>query len=164
MTLYIHNTLTRQKEEFRPIDPKKVRVYFCGPTVYNYAHIGNARACVVFNLFVGVLRHAYGRGHVQYVSNFTDIDDKIIEAAKQSGEKIEAITTKFAKIYNEDMAALGVQPPDHQPRATDYIPQMLAMIDKLIKAGHAYAAEGHVLLVCRPSRTMGRFRAATAMT
>jgi cysteinyl-tRNA synthetase len=145
MTVYIHNTLTRRKEEFKPIDAKKVRVYFCGPTVYNYAHIGNARACVVFNLLVNVLRHAYGQHHVQYVSNLTDIDDKIIEAAKQSGEDISVITQKYAKIYNEDMAALGAEKPDHQPRATDYIPQMLSMIDKLIKAGHAYAAEGHVL-------------------
>ena len=145
MTIHIHNTLTRRKEEFKPIDAKKVRVYFCGPTVYNYAHIGNARACVVFSLLVKVLRHAYGQQHVQYVSNLTDIDDKIIEAAKQSGEDISAITQKYAKIYNDDMAALGVEKPDHQPRATDYIPQMLEMIGRLIKAGHAYAAEGHVL-------------------
>jgi len=145
MTVHIHNTLTRSKEEFKPIDPKKVRVYFCGPTVYNYAHIGNARACVVFNQLVQVLRYAYGTGHVQYASNLTDIDDKIIEAAKQSGEDISVITKKYAAIYNEDMAALGAGKPDFQPRATDYVPQMLAMIDKLIKAGHAYAAEGHVL-------------------
>jgi cysteinyl-tRNA synthetase len=145
MTVHIHNTLTRRKEEFKPIDPKKVRVYFCGPTVYNYAHIGNARACVVFNQLVQVLRHAYGAGHVQFTSNLTDIDDKIIEAAKQSGEDISVITKKYAAIYNEDMAALGAGKPDFQPRATDYVPQMLAMIDKLIKAGHAYVAEGHVL-------------------
>ncbi len=145
MILYIHNTLTRRKEEFKPIDAQKVRVYFCGPTVYNYAHIGNARACVVFNLLVKVLRHAYGAAHVQYVSNLTDIDDKIIEAAKQSGEKIDVITQKYARIYNEDMAALGAEKPDMQPRATDYIPQMLAMVQKLIETGHAYAAEGHVL-------------------
>lgn len=145
MTVYLHNTLTRRKEEFKPIDPKKVRIYFCGPTVYNYAHIGNARACVVYNQLVKVLRHAYGQQHVQYVSNLTDIDDKIIEAAKQSGEKIDVITKKYAQIYNEDMAALGAEKPDFQPRATDYIPQMLAMIRKLIDSGHAYAAEGHVL-------------------
>ena len=145
MTVYIHNTLTRQKEEFKPIDPKKVRVYFCGPTVYNYAHIGNARACVVFNLLVKVLRYAYGAEHVQYASNLTDIDDKIIEAAKQSGEKINTITEKYAAIYNADMAALGAEKPDFQPRATDYIPQMLAMVRKLIESGHAYVAEGHVL-------------------
>jgi cysteinyl-tRNA synthetase len=145
MTVYIHNTLSRRKEEFKPIDAKKVRVYFCGPTVYNYAHIGNARACVVYNQLVKLLRHVYGKAHVQYVSNITDIDDKIIEAAKQSGEKIDVITKKFAQIYNEDMAALGAEQPDFQPRATDYVPQMLTMIDKLVKAGHAYTAEGHVL-------------------
>lgn len=145
MTVRIHNTLTRKKEEFRPIDPKNVRVYFCGPTVYNYAHIGNGRAAVVFDLLVRVLRYAYGRQHVQYVSNLTDIDDKIIEASQQTGEEIGVITKKFAAIYNEDMKALGVAGPDKQPRATEYVPQMLAMVGKLIKAGHAYEAEGHVL-------------------
>ncbi len=145
MTVFLHNTLTRKKEEFKPIDPKKVRVYFCGPTVYNYAHIGNARAAVAFNLLAKVLRYAYGQKHVNYVSNLTDIDDKIITASQQTGEDISVITKKYAEIYNEDMAALGVEKPDAQPRATGYIPQMLAMIDKLVKSGHAYAAEGHVL-------------------
>ena len=145
MTVYLHNTLTRKKEEFKPLDPKNVRVYFCGPTVYNYAHIGNARAAVVFNLLAKVLRYAYGQEHVRYVSNLTDIDDKIIAAAQETGEGIGAITKKYADIYNEDMAALGVERPDAQPRATEYIPQMLAMIDKLVKSGHAYEAQGHVL-------------------
>lgn len=145
MAIYIHNTLTRKKEEFKPIDAKNVRIYFCGPTVYNYAHIGNGRAAVVFSLLAQVMRHAYGKNHVRYVSNITDIDDRIIDAAKQTGEKIETITQKFADIYNKDMAALGVEKPDHQPRATEYIPQMLSMIGKLIKAGHAYEVEGHVL-------------------
>jgi len=145
MTLRIHNTLTRQKEDFKPIDPQNVRVYFCGPTVYNYAHIGNARAAVVFDLLVRVLRHEYGAQHVRYVSNFTDIDDKIIAAAKETGEPISAITEKFGRIYNEDMAALGVNGPDVQPKATEYIPQMIAMVEKLIARKHAYAAEGHVL-------------------
>ncbi len=145
MTVFIYNTLSRQKEEFKPINPMKVRVYFCGPTVYNYAHIGNARACVVFNLLVKVLRYAYGAAHVQYVSNITDIDDKIIEAAKQSGEDIGVITKKYSDIYNADMSALGAVQPDSQPHATEYIPQMLAMIGKLIESGHAYVAEGHVL-------------------
>jgi len=145
MTLYLYNTLSRQKEEFVPIDAQNVRLYACGPTVYNYAHIGNARPAVVFDLLARVLRHIYGAEHVTYTRNITDIDDKIIQAAADTGTDISAITEKYARIYNEDMGALGVGLPDHQPRATDYIPQMIDMIEKLIAAGHAYAAEGHVL-------------------
>jgi cysteinyl-tRNA synthetase len=145
MTVYLHNTLTRAKEEFRPIDAKNVRVYACGPTVYNYAHIGNARPAVIFDLLTRVLRHEYGAENVRYTRNITDIEDKIMDAAKEAGVPISEITEKFTRIYNEDMAALGVEKPDHQPRATDYIPQMIGMIEKLIKAGNAYAAEGHVL-------------------
>lgn len=145
MPIYIHNTLTRQKEVFKPIDPKNVRVYACGPTVYNYAHIGNARPAVIFDLLVRVLRHAYGKRHVSYTRNITDIDDKIMDAAAETGQPIAEITEKFTRIYNDDMAALGVLPPDHQPRATEYVTQMLLMIEKLIRAGHAYAADGHVL-------------------
>ena len=145
MTLYIHNTLTRQKEEFKPIDAENVRLYACGPTVYSYAHIGNARPAVIFDLLAQLLRHIYGREHVRYTCNITDIDDKIINAAKLTGEPISAITEKFARIYNEDMAAIGVEKPDCQPRATEYISQMLAMVGRLVEAGHAYVAEGHVL-------------------
>lgn len=145
MTIYLHNTLSRQKEAFIPLDAKKVRLYACGPTVYNYAHIGNGRAAVAFDLLARLLRYAYGKNHVQYVRNITDIDDKIIDASAATGEPISAITDKFAKIYNDDMAMIGVLPPDFQPKATDYIPQMQAMIAKLIAAGHAYVAEGHVL-------------------
>lgn len=145
MTLRLHNTLTREKETFTPIDPKNVRLYFCGPTVWNYAHIGNARGPVIYGLLARLLRHEYGRGHVKYVSNVTDIDDKIMDAAKQSGEPINALTERFTKIYNEDMAALGADAPDLQPRATEYIPQMIAMIEKLIAGRHVYAAHGHVL-------------------
>ncbi|MBI1214959.1 MAG: cysteine--tRNA ligase [Alphaproteobacteria bacterium] len=143
--LYIYNTLSREKEEFKPIDRKNVRLYACGPTVYNYAHIGNARPAVVFDLLAKVLRYIYGRRHVTYTRNITDIDDKIIAAAKETGAEISAITEKYAKIYDEDMAALGVEKPDHQPKATDYIGPMVRMIKKLIDAGHAYEAEGHVL-------------------
>lgn len=145
MAIYLHNTLTRQKEEFHPIDAANVRLYACGPTVYNYAHIGNARPAVIFDLLARLLRHTYGAEHVTYTRNITDIDDKILQAAKDSGEDISVITEKFTRIYNEDMGALGVAAPDHQPRATDYIPQMIDMIEKLIKTEHAYAAEGHVL-------------------
>ena len=145
MSLFLHNTLTRQTEEFKPIDTQNVRLYACGPTVYNYAHIGNARPAVIFDLLARVLRHIYGDDHVTYTRNITDIDDKIIQAAAESGEEISAITEKYAQIYNEDMGALGVAIPDHQPKATDYIPQMVDMIGKLIASGNAYAAEGHVL-------------------
>ncbi|HQX26449.1 MAG TPA: cysteine--tRNA ligase [Alphaproteobacteria bacterium] len=141
--LRLYNSLTRKKEEFTPLDPSHVRVYACGPTVYNYAHIGNARMAVVFDLLANVLRSIYPK--VTYVSNITDVDDKIMVAAKESGEAIDVITRKFEKIYNEDMAALGVAKPDVQPRATEHIPEMIALCEALIKRGHAYEAEGNVL-------------------
>ncbi len=145
--LKIHNTLTGQKEVFSPIDPAHVRVYACGPTVYNYAHIGNGRMAVVFDQLVRVLRALYPR--VSYVSNITDVDDKIMDASQQSGEAIDVITRKFEKIYNEDMKAMGVSAPDVQPRATEHIAEMIAQIEQLIARGHAYAATGeaagHVL-------------------
>jgi cysteinyl-tRNA synthetase len=141
--LRLYNSLTRKKEEFSPLDPKHVRVYACGPTVYNYAHIGNARMAVVFDLLVCVLRNIYPK--VTYASNITDIDDKIMAAAKETGEAVEVITRKFEKIYNEDMAALGVPKPDVQPRATETIPEMITLCEALIARGHAYEAEGHVL-------------------
>lgn len=141
--LRLFNSLTREKEEFTPQQPGHARVYACGPTVYNYAHIGNARMAVVFDLLANVLRTIYPK--VTYVSNITDVDDKIMVAAKETGEAIEAITRKFEKIYNEDMAALGVTKPDVQPRATEHIPEMIDLCEKLIARGHAYAAEGHVL-------------------
>jgi len=145
MTLRLYNSLTRRKEEFRPIDSQNVRMYVCGPTVYDYAHIGNARAVVVFDLLYRVLRHEYGANHVKYVRNITDVEDKIIDAARANGEPIEALTERTARIFHEDMAALGNLPPDVEPRATDHIPQMIAMIEKLIASGHAYAAQGHAL-------------------
>ena len=139
----LHNTLTGEKAVFIPIDPSHVKVYACGPTVYSYAHIGNARMAVVFDLLVNVLRAHYPR--VTYVSNITDVDDKIMNAANETGEAIDSITRKFEKIYNEDMALLGVAVPTVQPRATEHIPQMIALCEKLIARGHAYAADGHVL-------------------
>ncbi len=141
--LKLYNSLAREKQVFEPIDAAHVRVYACGPTVYNYAHIGNARMAVVFDLLVRVLRGCYSK--VTYVSNITDVDDKIIKAARASGEPIEAITVKYAEIYNTDMAALGVSAPDVQPRATEYIPQMVGLIEKLIVEEHAYVSDGHVL-------------------
>ena len=142
-TLKLHNSLSGAKETFQPIDSANIRVYACGPTVYNYAHIGNARMAVAFDQLVRILRVLYPK--VTYASNITDVDDKIMNAARESGENIESITTKFTRIYNEDMASLGVLPPDIQPHATGHIPDMVVLIEQLIARGHAYAAEGHVL-------------------
>jgi cysteinyl-tRNA synthetase len=145
MALTLYNSLTRRKDEFRPIDPQNVRMYVCGPTVYDYAHIGNARAVVVFDLLYRVLRHEYGADHVKYVRNITDVEDKIIDAAQANGEPIEALTERTARIFHEDMAALGNLEPDAEPRATAHIPQMIQMIGRLIETQHAYEAQGHVL-------------------
>jgi cysteinyl-tRNA synthetase len=145
MPLTLYNTLTRRKEPFEPIDPKRVGLYVCGPTVYDHAHIGNARAVVAFDVLYRVLRHEYGAEHVRYVRNITDVEDKIIAAARENGEPIDALTRRTTAIFHQDMAKLGNLPPDIEPRATEYIPQMIAMIERLITSDHAYAAEGHVL-------------------
>ena len=139
----LYNSLAREKQVFEPIDKNNVRVYACGPTVYDFAHIGNARMAVVFDQWIRVLRTVYPK--VTYVSNITDIDDKIMDAAKAKGVPVSEITEKYAAIYNADMAALGVNPPDMQPKATECIPEMIAMIETLIAKGHAYEAQGHVL-------------------
>jgi cysteinyl-tRNA synthetase len=141
--LRIHDTLSRGKVDFEPIDPKHVRLYVCGPTVYDYAHIGNARPVVVFDVLVRLLRRLYGR--VTYVRNITDVDDKINARARESGEDIRSITERTAEAFHADMAALGAGRPDVEPRATEHIAQMIAMIETLIAKGNAYAAEGHVL-------------------
>jgi cysteinyl-tRNA synthetase len=145
MPLTLYNTLTRRKEAFEPLDPTRVRLYVCGPTVYDLAHIGNARAVVAFDLLYRVLRHEYGENHVTHVRNITDVEDKIIAAARDNGEQIDDLTRRTTAIFHEDMAALNNLPPDIEPRATGYIPQMIAMIERLIGSGHAYAAEGHAL-------------------
>ena len=147
MSLRLYNTLSRTKEEFVPVDPDRVTMYVCGPTVYSYAHIGNARPAVVFDVLVRFLRHLWPK--VVYARNITDIDDKINAAAKEQGVEISVITKKFEQIYVDDMAAIGVTEPDIDPHATDHIPEMISMMEKLIANGHAYAAEGHVLFnVC----------------
>ncbi|MEM8832939.1 MAG: cysteine--tRNA ligase [Pseudomonadota bacterium] len=143
MTIKLSNSLSREKEEFVPIDPKHVRLYACGPTVYNFAHIGNARMAVVFDCWARLLRHHYPK--VTYVSNITDVEDKIMIAAQKEGVPISEITEKYTKIYNDDMASLGVAPPDIQPKATEHIQEMIDQIGQLIDRGHAYEAEGHVL-------------------
>ncbi|WP_140720449.1 cysteine--tRNA ligase [Pseudomonas sp. Hp2] len=143
MSLRLHNNLTRRVEPFAPLDPACPTMYVCGPTVYNYVHIGNARGPVVFGVLAALLRRRYGA--LRYARNITDVDDKINAAAKEQGVPISAITERFAAAYREDMAALGVAPPDIEPEATAHIPQIVAMIEGLIERGHAYAAEGHVL-------------------
>lgn len=149
--LRLHNTLTRRKDDFVPIDPGNVRMYVCGPTVYDYAHIGNARPAIVFDVLFRLLRHLYGANSVSYVRNVTDVDDKInARAAKEYSdlplnEAIRRVTEATEKQYHEDVAALGCLPPTHEPRATEHLPDMVAMVEELIAGGHAYVAEGHVL-------------------
>ena len=142
-TLTLHNTATRTKSAFEPADPESVTVYVCGPTVYNVVHIGNGRPAVVFDVLVRLLRVLYP--NVTYVSNITDIDDKINAAAAESGEPISDLAERYAATYEEDMAALWVLPPDVRPRATHHIPEIISMIERLIELGHAYEADGHVL-------------------
>jgi len=143
MSLQLQNTLSGRKEFFKPVNESHVRVYACGPTVYNFAHIGNARMAVVNDLLIRVLKTQFKK--VTYVSNITDIDDKIIDAAKETGEDISEITIKYTDIYNKDMGALGVNLPDIQPKATDHIDGMIELIKKLIDNDNAYEKNGHVL-------------------
>ena len=143
MKQYLYNSLTGKKEEFSPIDESNIRMYVCGPTVYNYVHIGNARPAVVFDTLVRVLRANYEK--VTYVSNITDIDDKIIDAAAVQKVPISEITQKYTDIYNQNMEVLGVQAPDIQPKATEYLPEMIELIEQLIEKGFAYEKDGHVM-------------------
>ena len=145
MTIRLTNTATRKKEEFIPFDTTNVRMYVCGPTVYDRAHIGNARPVIVFDVLFRLLRHVYGADHVQYVRNFTDVDDKINARAAASGRSIGEITDETIQWYLDDMSEIGALQPTDMPRATEYIGQMIAMIEELIAKGHAYEAEGHVL-------------------
>ena len=140
---HLFNTLSGNKEKLEAIDPKHLKIYACGPTVYNYAHIGNARMAVVFDTLVRTLRMIYPK--VTYVSNITDIDDKIIDAAMEQNVEITSITEKYTQIYNEDMSKLNVLQPDIQPKATEYISEMIDLIAELIKKDFAYEKEGHVL-------------------
>lgn len=141
--LTLHNTLTRSKQVFQPIDPDHVKLYVCGPTVYDRAHVGNARAIVVYDVLVRLLRHLYP--NVTYVRNITDVDDKINARAAESGEAIAVLTARTAQWFHDDMAALGALPPDVEPRATAHVDEMIGIIERLIVSGHAYAADGHVL-------------------
>ena len=143
MSLQLHNTLTRRLEPFVPLDPACPTMYLCGPTVYNFVHIGNARGPVLFGVLAALLRRRYGA--LRYARNITDVDDKINAAARELSVPIATITDKYAAAYRADMAALGIAPPDLEPAATAHIPQIIAMIERLVESGHAYAAEGHVL-------------------
>ncbi|GAA6179098.1 cysteine--tRNA ligase [Shimia sp. NS0008-38b] len=152
----LHNTLKRRKEVFTPIDPNNVRMYVCGPTVYDRAHIGNARPVVVFDVLYRLLREVYGADHVTYVRNFTDVDDKINARAAESGRAIGEITAETTQWYLDDMGALGAMEPNHMPRATQYIAEMITMIEKLIADGFAYAHDGHVLFRVRKYDDYGK--------
>jgi cysteinyl-tRNA synthetase len=156
MDIRLFNTLTRAKDLLVPGDPGRVTMYVCGPTVYDRAHIGNARPAVVFDLLRRLLGHAYGEAHVLYARNITDIDDKIITKAASEGVAIGEVTQRFEAHYLADMAALGVRRPDLEPHATTSIPAMLAMIGTLIDKGHAYAADGHVLFEVATAGDYGR--------
>ncbi len=140
---HLHNSLTRRKERFEPAEPGNVRMYVCGPTVYDLAHLGNARPVVVFDVVARLLRRLYPS--VNYVRNITDVDDKINARAKASGESIGAVTARTTADFHADMAALGTLPPDHEPRATAHIAEMIMVVERLVASGHAYEAEGHVL-------------------
>ena len=142
MTINLHDTLRAKKVAFEPLEPGKVTMYLCGPTVYNYAHIGNARPAVVFDLLARLLRREY---KLTFARNITDVDDKINAAALETGKPIDEITERFIKAYNDDMAVLGVLPPDIEPRATRHIDEMIEMIAELVDKGFAYEADGHVL-------------------
>ncbi len=145
MKIKLTNTLTRKKEVFKPADPKRVTLYVCGPTVYSYAHIGNFRPVVAFDVLFRVLRYLYGKDNVLYATNFTDVDDKIIAASVETGEPMAAITKKYAKAYEEDSAALNALPPTFRPTAIAHIPQMIEMMQKLERKKYAYETEDSLL-------------------
>jgi cysteinyl-tRNA synthetase len=145
MPLRLYNTLTRQKDPFTPLDPANVRLYACGPTVYDQLHIGNGRMLTVFDVLFRLLRHEYGENNVTYVRNITDVDDKINARAAERGVDIRVLTDEMTKVFHEDAKALGCLAPTVEPRATDHIAEMIALIEKLLAKGHAYVAEGHVL-------------------
>jgi cysteinyl-tRNA synthetase len=145
MELRLHDTMAREKRPFTPADPARVTLYVCGPTVYNRAHIGNARPAVVFDTLARLLRHVYGAASLVYARNVTDVDDKIIEAARAENVEPAVITGRFERHYDADMGVLGVLPPTITPHATDHVADMIAMIERLIGLGNAYEADGHVL-------------------
>jgi cysteinyl-tRNA synthetase len=156
MPLRLYNTLTRRKEVFAPIDLANVRLYACGPTVYDHLHIGNGRMLIVFDVLFRLLRQIYGADHVTYVRNITDVDDKINARAAERGIDIRVLTDEMTKIFHEDARALGCLPPTVEPRATDHIAQMIAIVERLVAKGHAYVSEGHVLFDVHAMPAYGR--------
>jgi len=156
MELRLYDTLTREKRTFTPIDPARVRIYVCGPTVYDFAHIGNARPVIVFDVLFRLLRHVYGGRHVTYVRNITDVDDKINARAAERGISIREVTEETYKNFKEDVAALGCLPPTVEPRATEHVEEMKALIDRLVKSGNAYVAEDHVLFHVASMKDYGK--------
>ncbi len=153
MTIFLYDTLRAKKIAFEPLEPGQVTMYLCGPTVYNYAHIGNARPAVVFDLLTRLLRREY---KLTFARNITDVDDKINAAALETGKPIDEITERFIKAYNDDMAVLGVLPPDIEPRATRHVDEMIEMIAELIEKGFAYEADGHVVFDVAANETYGQ--------
>lgn len=149
MSIFLYDSYSRAKREFVPADPERVTIYCCGPTVYAPPHIGNARAAVAADQLVRVMRHAYGRDNVRYARNFTDIDDKIMKAAREEDVEISVITARAEKAYLEGLDALGCERPDVAPRATETIDQMQVLVTTLLERGHAYAGEGHILFDTR---------------
>ena len=155
MALSLYDTMAREKRVFEPADPDRVTMYVCGPTVYDHAHIGNFRPAVVFDLLFRLLRHLYGTDHIVYARNFTDIDDKIIKAAKETGASIEEITAKYTKIYKDETAAFNILTPTIEPAATDHIGDMIGIVETLIEKEFAYAADGHVLFSVKKYKDYG---------
>ena len=145
MALYLYDTFSKSKREFRPIDPNNIRMYVCGPTVYDYAHVGNARPVIVFDTLFRIMRHSYGVDHVTYVRNITDVDDKIIEAANSNKEDISSLTSRTIQYFHEDASYIGALVPTIEPKATDHINEMVEMIETLIVKGFAYEVDGNVL-------------------
>jgi cysteinyl-tRNA synthetase len=159
MSLKLYNTLTRRKEDFAPEDPANVRLYVCGPTVYDFAHIGNARPVIVFDVLFRLLRHVYGGNHVIYVRNVTDVDDKINARAAEEKVPIRELTETTLQQFHKDIFALGVLEPTFEPRATESVPEMIVLIERLIASGNAYVAEGHVLFHVPSMPDYGRLSA-----
>jgi cysteinyl-tRNA synthetase len=156
MELKLYDTLKREKRTFMPIDPARVRMYVCGPTVYDFAHIGNARPVIVFDVLFRLLRHVYGEKHVTYARNITDVDDKINARAAERRISIREVTEETYRNFKEDVAALGCLPPTAEPRATEHIEEMKALIERLLKSGNAYVAEDHVLFHVASMKDYGR--------